>query len=125
MIPGADSFGIAGPVRLLRCVDGDTIVVEGMYTKNKIRVRLRDVWVAERRDDPAANDAAMEFIQEAMTEAPFCVLWVPVEIGANNVPKLMGVTSFDRVLGVIYVGHESLNKQLVDAGLASATKGKR
>lgn len=85
-------------------------------------VRLLDCWCPEMREEggPEAND----FTNEVLANADELYWHVPfsedINIDGMNILKL---PTFDRLLGYLYVGPtQTLNRMLVERGLASTTK---
>ena len=127
-------FGVSLPVRLVEIRDGDTIVVTLRQTEGLVwAVRLIDCWCPElhrgaRASQQIARDAS-EYVRQVLVDGPSAgdLRWfIPlpeIEHGTRNV-NLLSWLSFDRIPGYLFVGPDAtLNRLLVQAGLASSTKG--
>ena len=102
-----------------RCRDGDTIVVRIPGSAFTWAVRLLDCWCQEKTT--AIGLAATRFAEEvlAASDEADLRLYIPLPTGENILRSL----SFDRILGVLFVGpSQTLNAMLVQHSLASTTK---
>lgn len=116
----APPLGITAKVRVVDCVDGDTLEVE---LTRRLRVRLRNAWAPELRGgDMATKYAARQSKDNLMRLAlgKSGVLHVPT-LDADRIGDVM---TFDRVLGDVWVDGqaESLAAQQVAGGFATALK---
>lgn len=99
--------GLMIPVSYVRAVDGDTVEVEIRRTFN---VRLRDIDVFERNTDEGVE--ATEFVDTVMNFCDDILVFIPT----NNPDKLMDITSFERIVGDIYVNGKLLQDLLKSKG---------
>ena len=99
--------GLMLPVEFVRAVDGDTIEVE---IKRTFHVRLRDIDVIEKRE-PKGREAT-EFATFKLVYGKDILVFIPT----NNPEKLMDITSFERVLGDIYIDGVKLQDLLREHG---------
>jgi len=99
--------GLMIPVNYLRTVDGDTVEVE---IKRKFKVRLRDIDIVEKKE--SRGQEATEFVQLVLGYSDNVLVFIPT----NNPDKLMDITSFERIVGDIYVSGENLAELLRDKG---------
>jgi len=99
--------GLTIPVEYLRAVDGDTIEVE---VRRKFKIRLRDIDVAEKNTDEGVE--ATEFVDGQMLAGDDILVFIPT----NNPDKLMDFTSFERIVGDIYIDGKLLQQLLEDEG---------
>ena len=99
--------GLMLPVLYTRSVDGDTIEVE---IRRKFHVRLRDIDVAEKKTEK--GEEATEFVDMVLSFAKDVMVFIPT----NSPEKLMDITSFERVVGDIYVNEELLQNLLREKG---------
>lgn len=88
-------------------------------------VRLLNCWCPEMREEGGYE--AWKYTNDTLEKADELYWHVPfskdINIDGMNILKL---PSFDRLLGYLYVGtKQTLNRMLVDKGLASTTKGGR
>lgn len=110
-IPGAASADLgAGPHRVERVVDGDTLLLE-----NKARVRLIGV---DAPESVKPNSPVEPFGAEA---AEFTRQWIAAAGGQvmlefDREPK----DRYDRYLAYVWVDRRMLNEELLRAGLATA-----
>lgn len=103
--------GLTIPVRYVRAVDGDTIEVE---IRREFKVRLRDINVAERNTDEGVE--ATEFVDDKLLAGKDILVFIPT----NNPDKLMDITSFERLVGDIYIDGDKLQDLLRQAGYGEA-----
>ena len=99
--------GLMIPVNFLRAVDGDTVEVE---IRRKFNVRLRDIDIIEKRD-PGGKEAT-EYVQTVMEFAKDIMIFIPT----NSPEKLMDITSFERIVGDIYINGKNLKDLLKKKG---------
>jgi len=99
--------GLMIPVEFVRAVDGDTIEVE---LKRKFHVRLRDIDVVEKKD-PKGREAT-EYAAYIMAFSDDVMVFIPT----NNPDKLMDITSFERIVGDLYVDGVKLSDLLREKG---------
>ncbi len=99
--------GIMMPVQYVRAVDGDTIEVE---VRRKFKVRLRDIDVFEKREPK--GEEAKDFVELALGFSKDILVFIPT----NDPEKLMDITSFERIVGDIYVNEENLSDLLRERG---------
>ena len=105
--------GLTTKCRVIRCTDGDTIVLE--LTK-QIVVRLLDVWANEIKEG-GAN--VKEYLEKRLPSGSECVVHIPYHL------ELDDYFTFGRILGIIYKDGININKELVDKELATKTKPKK
>jgi hypothetical protein len=124
--------GLSLPVEFVRARDGDTVEVR-LHGSGMIRaIRLIGCWAPELKRGPdwsrKIGYAAKEFAFETLAHADVgdLVLFVPLPnlpdgaVGLN----LLSFVTFDRIPAFLYVGpHQTLNRMLVEKGLASTEKG--
>ena len=99
--------GLMLPVTFVRAVDGDTIEVE---IRRTFKIRLRDIDVAEKNTVKGAE--AKAFVGGLMSEDEDVLAFIPT----NNPDKLMDITSFERIVGDLYVSGELLQDTLREEG---------
>lgn len=99
--------GLTIPVDYLRTVDGDTVEVE---IRRKFKIRLRDINVAERKTEEGQE--ALTFVTCTLGVADDLIVFIPT----NNPDKLMDITSFERIVGDLYVDGELLQTLLREKG---------
>lgn len=99
--------GLMIPVNFLRAVDGDTVEVE---IRRKFNVRLRDIDVYEK-NEPKGREAA-EFVTFILGFGGEVMVFIPT----NNPDKLMDITSFERIIGDIYINDQKLQDLLRKKG---------
>ena len=99
--------GLMIPVKFLRAVDGDTVEVE---IRRKFNVRLRDIDVAEKKEPGGAE--ATKFVAVLLGFADDVLVFIPT----NSPEKLMDITSFERIVGDIYVKGNKLQDLLREEG---------
>lgn len=99
--------GLMIPVEYVRTVDGDTIEVE---IRRKFKVRLRDIDVEEKNTKKGAE--ATDFVETAMAFSNDILVFIPT----NNPDKLMDITSFERIVGDIYLNGKLLQDILRKKG---------
>jgi endonuclease YncB( thermonuclease family) len=99
--------GLMIPVEYIRAVDGDTVEVE---IRRTFHIRLRDINVAER--DTNEGIEATEFVNTVMNFCDDILVFIPT----NDPVKLMDITSFERIVGDIYLNGELLQDLLREKG---------
>ena len=99
--------GLMLPVDYVRTVDGDTVEVE---IKRKFKVRLRDINIAEKNTKKGKE--ASNFVDLVLSFGNDILVFIPT----NNPDKLMDITSFERIVGDIYVKEENLADLLRNKG---------
>jgi endonuclease YncB( thermonuclease family) len=99
--------GLIIPVGFLRAVDGDTIEVE---VRRKFKVRLRDIDVVEKHE--SKGQEATDFVSHVLGFADSIMVFIPT----NDPDKLMDITSFERLVGDIYVKGKKLQDLLRKEG---------
>ena len=99
--------GLTIPVEYVRAVDGDTIEVE---IRRKFKIRLRDINVAEKNTDEGVE--ATKFVDDKLLAGDDILVFIPT----NNPDKLMDFTSFERIVGDIYIDGELLQNLLKEQG---------
>ena len=99
--------GLMIPVDYVRAVDGDTIEVE---IRRTFHVRLRDIDVAEHNTEKGIE--ATEFVDTVMNFCDDILVFIPT----NDPVKLMDITSFERIVGDIYLSGELLQDLLRKRG---------
>lgn len=99
--------GLILPVTFVRAVDGDTIEVE---IRRTFKIRLRDINVAEKNTVKGAE--AKAFVIGLMSDDEDVLAFIPT----NNPDKLMDITSFERIVGDLYVSGELLQDTLREEG---------
>ena len=104
---GAPEPGIALPVTYVRAVDGDTIEVE---VRRTFHVRLRGIDVAERNTKEGME--ATEFVATVMNFCDDILVFIPT----NDPIKLLDITSFERIVGDVYLNGELLQDLLRTKG---------
>ncbi len=124
-------FGVTVPCRFLSVRDGDTVIVHVPGLEMSTAVRLLDAWCCETDSKIPAEKkiglAAKAFAQQVLDSSDsgdlrLFVPFPPLKKG-EAVPTVFDLLTFDRILGYLFVGPtHTLNKMLVDAGLASLTK---
>lgn len=123
--------GITVPVELHRVRDGDTVEVCLHGSGMVWAVRLIDCWCPELKRGPdwsrKIGYKAKEFATEVLgtTDAGDLHLFVPLPERGEGVAglNLLSLVTFDRVPGFLFVGPvQTLNRMLVEKGLASSTK---
>lgn len=122
-------MGITVPVELVDVRDGDTVEVKLRGSHYVWAIRLRDCWAPELHKGPIEHRAlarkAKEIAREILTGADpgDLRLFIPWPAASEGPINLLGLATFDRVVGFIYVGpSQTLNRMLVNMGLASTTK---
>jgi endonuclease YncB( thermonuclease family) len=123
-------YGFCVPVTPSKARDGDTVVVHVQHLALEWAVRLIACWCPElhrgSKESQAIGKRAKAFAQDVLDKADEGDLrwFVPFSsIDGENI-NILKFLSFDRVPGYLYVGPtQTLNRMLVDAGLASTTKG--
>jgi endonuclease YncB( thermonuclease family) len=99
--------GLTIPVEYVRAVDGDTIEVE---IRRKFKLRLRDINVPEKNTDEGVE--ATEFVDGALLAGDDILVFIPT----NSPDKLMDITSFERIVGDIYINGILLQDLLREQG---------
>jgi len=99
--------GLMIPVQFLRAVDGDTVEVE---IRRKFKVRLRDIDIVEKKE-PLGREAT-EFVTFILGFGGDVMVFIPT----NSPEKLMDITSFERVLGDVYINEQNLSDLLREKG---------
>lgn len=99
--------GLTIPVEYVRAVDGDTIEVE---IRRKFKMRLRDINVAEKDTDEGVE--ATEYVDGVLCDGDTILVFIPT----NSPDKLMDITSFERIVGDIYVDNQKLQDLLEAEG---------
>ena len=99
--------GLTIPVEYVRAVDGDTIEVE---IRRKFHMRLRDINVAEKDTDEGVE--ATEYVDGILCDGETILVFIPT----NSPDKLMDITSFERIVGDVYVDDEKLQDLLRERG---------
>jgi endonuclease YncB( thermonuclease family) len=111
------------PVEFIRVRDADTVEVRLPASPFTWAVRLLDVWAPElhRGDDQALARRGARWLGDYLAACDDLRLYVPLPVGDNLLKSL----SFDRVVGVIYVGPhgQTMNELVIRSGFASSTKG--
>jgi endonuclease YncB( thermonuclease family) len=109
--------------------DGDTVVVHVRNHPWEWAIRLIDCWCPELRrgskESRVIGKKAKEFAEDVLSKADEGDLrwFVPFSNLTEENMNVIGHFSFDRVPGYLYVGPtQTLNRMLVEAGLASTTK---
>lgn len=123
-------FGLCVPVEWVETRDGDTHVVRLRKSNYEWAIRLADCWCPETRGGTALQkkigEKAKIYAEQLLVGADDDIrLYVapPVNFEVDGFNPLKMFT-FDRVPGYLYVGpSQTLNRMLVNAGLASTTKG--
>jgi len=98
--------------KVIKVVDGDTIDVEidlGFDIWHKTRLRLAHIDAFERGTELGSK--ATQYVIEALSSQPTC------EITTHKTDK------YGRYLAEVFVNGSSLNKSLVDIGLAVPYEG--
>lgn len=125
------AFGVTLPVEWHRNRDGDTPEVQLPGGSLVWAVRLEDCWCFELRRgtevERAVGRQALRYADQVLSECDDLRWHIPIDRDMNlkgaNIFKLL---TFDRLPGYLYVGpKQTLNRMLVDKGLASTTKGGR
>ena len=99
--------GLTLPVEYVRAVDGDTIEVE---IRRTFKLRLRDINAPEKNTDEGVE--ATEFVDGVLCDGDSILVFIPT----NSPDKLMDITSFERIIGDIYVDEELLQDLLREQG---------
>ena len=127
------TYGVTLPCQLVEIRDGDTIVVAIRGMSLVWAIRLIDCWCPEtnrgeeklRKLGRAGSEYARQVLHDGPNAGDLRVHIPLPEIAAGTEGvNLLSFLTFDRIPGYLYVGpHQTLNRLLVLAGLASSTKG--
>ena len=109
--PVPPSYGVRLPVKVVRVIDGDTVVVQPLLT---IHVRLLDCWAPEKNE--RGGREATERLKQ-LAEGKTGVLFVPFDHSGD----LSKSFTFGRILGRIEIDGRDVGSILVKEGLAGAT----
>jgi len=124
-------LGICLPVEYVRSIDGDTLDLQLPGGSLKWRVRLLNCWAPELyRGSPESKNLGTEALRYADSilsdHEKDIRVWFPVSEDFNlENENPLDLFSFNRLLGFVFVGKYGLElgSLLVEAGLASSTKG--
>jgi endonuclease YncB( thermonuclease family) len=104
-------------VEYIRTIDGDTVEFE---VRRRFKVRLLDIDVFESKTEEGKQ--ATEVVKEKLENAKEIILKIPT----NKSLELMDISSFERLLGHIYVNGRKLSESLRRAGFEKPKiKGKK
>lgn len=116
---GPPAVGVCLPVRVVRVIDGDTVVVRVPGIACEWHLRLIDVWAAERNTDQ--GQVAKAWLEHYLAANDARGVLVHIPLPATPLNPLRNLT-FDRVPSYLWTGDRCVNSEIVAAGLASATK---
>lgn len=109
-------LGYTTKAHVIRCIDGDTVVVE---IRKKLRIRLLDCWAAETRtrdlEEKKRGLEAKKYLQDWIDQRE-----VTLHIPGND--DLSKILTLNRVLGRIWADHKEVSTEMVEAGHATKTK---
>ena len=112
-------LGICLPVTYHGIRDGDTVTVQVPGSAFIWAVRLLDCWCEEVKTEAGLKAKIYSRDVLEKTDPQDLKLWIPLPTGRNILQSL----SFDRILGVIYIGPtQTLNQMLINMRLATSTK---
>ena len=106
----AESGSLEGPFRVVRVVDGDTIIVD--YNGQDTRVRLIGVDTPESVHPDASRNTAAGESASAYTKALLTGKDVMLEFDEGRYDK------YDRMLAYVYLDGEMVNATLIEKGYA-------
>lgn len=113
-------FGVCLPCRVIRVVDGDTVVVALRHSRRRWKIRLLDCWAPER--NTPEGRAAKEAAEEIIANASHLAIFMPPPRDPLN---LLEVLSLDRLLAHVFVSTDTtLAEALVRQGHATKEKPK-
>lgn len=122
-------LGFTFPVELVDVRDGDTVEVRLRGSHYVWAIRLADCWAPELHRGPeGTRDVARKAAQMAreilsLADEGDLRLFIPWPETGDKPINPLSLATFDRVVGFIYVGpSQTLNRMLVNMGLASTTK---
>ena len=108
------SFAFAGQFKIIRVYDGDTVKAQG----HDIEIKVRLVGIDAPETSKKKKDPGQPYSQKAKKYLADLVLNKTVDI------KGYGLDRYNRILGVIYLGSQNINLEMVKAGLAEVYRGK-
>lgn len=113
--------GLCLPCRFRRSRDADTIEISFPGSERIWALRLLDCWAPEKHTPEGKR--AKEYTESVMAEAADEDLHVWLPAPADPTRLLIGVLSFDRLLGHLFVDSTTtLSEMIVRAGHATVTK---
>lgn len=105
--------GWGAEVEIVRVIDADTIEIKITRTAN---LRLRGIDAPERKTELGLE--ASNYVKELLTLNKKVFIFVP----SNNSEKLMDINSFQRIVGDLWIGEESLRDILIEKGYVKVNK---
>lgn len=105
---------LAGQFKVIRVTDGDTIKVDG----NNIKMTVRLVGIDAPETSKKKNQPGQPFSTKSTKYPAKLVLNKSVDVKSN------GTDRYGRTLGVVFVGRQNVNLEMVMAGLAEVYRGR-
>lgn len=119
--PDAPPLGLCLPVVITSVRDGDTVCVQLRGSERVFAIRLLDCWAPERHSAPGRR--ATNYMRNIMRESADEDVRLFIPLGEQvDQYNIFDALTFDRVLGHVYIGHLTLTRMLIRAGLASSTR---
>ena len=104
---------LAGQFKVTKVYDGGTVKAQD----HDIEIKVRLVGIDASEISRKKREPGQQYSQQAKKQLARLVLNKSVDI------KGYGLDRFNRVLGVIYIGEQNINFEMVKAGLAEVYRG--
>ncbi|UCF85477.1 MAG: thermonuclease family protein [Desulfobacteraceae bacterium] len=104
---------LAGQFKITRVYDGDTVKAQG----HDIEIKVRLVSIDTPETSKEKRDPGQPYSQQAKKYLTDLILNRSVDI------KGYGLDRYNRILGVIYLGNQNINLEMVKAGFAEVYRG--
>ena len=108
------TLSLAGQFKITRVYDGDTVKAQG----HDIEITVRLVGIDAPETSKKKGQPGQPYSQQAKKYLAGLVLNTTVDI------KGYGLDRYNRTLGVIHLGNQNINLEMVKAGLAEVYRGK-
>jgi len=108
------SFTVAGQFKVILIYDGDAVKAEG----HDIEIKVRLVGIDAPETSRKKRDRGQPYSRKSKKYLSELVLNKTVDITGY------GLGPYNRILGVIHVGDNNINLEMVQAGLAEVYRGK-
>lgn len=105
---------LAGQFKVIRVTDGDTIKLED----NNVKMTIRLVGIDAPETSKKKNQPGQPFSNKSTKYLAKLVLNKSVDV------KSYGTDRYGRTLGVVFVGGQNVNLEMVKAGLAEVYRGR-
>jgi endonuclease YncB( thermonuclease family) len=114
-------YGLCLPCRLVRAIDGDTVVVALPGSCREWSIRLLDCWAAEM--DTPQGRRAKDFLESRLAGQEGLAVFVPAP--KEPIHLLRQLVTLDRVLARLFLADgRDVSELMVAGGLASPEKPK-